>query len=79
VVVSKPLKSQTTSWLGRTDRLLCVLAVRRLLRLGSWFFETRVLGLVLHDDGARRRLIAMTHAADLEGAEVAALKHAVDA
>jgi hypothetical protein len=38
-----------------------------------------VLGLVLHDDGARRRLIAMTHAADLEGAEVAALKHAVDA
>ena len=32
------------------------------------------LGLVLHDDGARRQLIAMTHVADLEGDEVAAAK-----
>jgi hypothetical protein len=37
----------------------------------------RSLGLVLHDDGARRQLIAMTHVADLEGDEVAAAKLAV--
>ena len=39
----------------------------------------RALGLVLHNDGTRRQLFAMTHIADLEGDEVAAGKLAVDA
>jgi hypothetical protein len=37
------------------------------------------LGLVLHDDGAARQLIAVTHVSDLERDEVAAAKLAVDA
>lgn len=39
----------------------------------------RALGLVLHDDGARGQLIAVTPVADPEGDEVATSKRAVDA
>jgi hypothetical protein len=37
------------------------------------------LGLVLHDDGARRHLVTMTNVSNLQGNEVAATQLAVDA
>jgi len=37
----------------------------------------RTLRLVLHDDGARRHLVSMTHVPDLQGHKVAATQLAV--
>lgn len=54
----------------------------RLQRLpgGLGYHElNRALGLVLHDDGARRHLIAMAHVPNLESDEVTAAQLAVDA